>query len=680
MALNRTITGQTQNSGREAALSDIDLAAYDVICVDLFDTLVRRVIHPEDVKKLVCERLTRQIVFGISSDTLYHLRSQVEANLCARNHSEGADAEFRLEEAYDELWRRLPAANGLSREWFTEFAIELELSTECSLQYVDPSVRLFLEKLSALPKVVCLVSDFYVRSHCLRRILEYHDLDKYFRHVFVSADQIRTKRSGKLYMALCSELAVSPERILMIGDNEHADVVMAMKCGLHAFHLSRHQSKGQYPALAATRETRSAISDQVKAALKSIEPAVFPELALSLYCFTENLYDSLIARGIRDVFFVAREGEFLKRLFESYQARRTPTSKLYIRSHYLEASRRATFLPSLGPLESESFDALFRQYRRISARDFLMSLGLEDSLPFVKQLVGTDTSIRIEDFPSSSIYRAIKATPEFQLAYETQRCSRRAAFISYLQSFPLQEKSSTLCLVDVGWKGTTQDNISRIFKQAPEQRINSIEGFYVGLLPGAATDPTSKKHGALFSLIEPYSPWFRVFNENRTLFEVMLMSEHASTCAYSWDGNGRGIPVRSVFPEDAFYRNHVRPAQEKIHFAFHELDALLFGQRHSANSLYELAARNHRRIVFAATDEEIDWFTRINHPENFGLFDDSALRVSESAAHFGKRLAFWFSLLRQRGRADLGFWPWLTCLKRGGKLCALTYRMYRLLR
>jgi predicted HAD superfamily hydrolase len=100
---------------------------------------------------------------------------------------------------------------------------------------------------------------------------------------------------------------------------------------------------------------------------------LFPELATTLLYFIARLHDALVEQGVRQVYFLSREGQPLKRMFDLYQNKVSGS----ITSYYLEVSRRSTLLPSLEPLAEEGFETLFRQYRRISLFEFLSSLGLE---------------------------------------------------------------------------------------------------------------------------------------------------------------------------------------------------------------------------------------------------------------------------------------------------------------
>ncbi len=605
-----------------------DLSCYEFVCFDLFDTIVGRTVHPEDVKRMVCERLARTTAIGVSGEALYQIRSEVERELCSRNKVLGFDMEFSLDEALREIWNRLPSPVSIPIDSFQRMGIELEVATECSVIYVDPDIKDLLEIIGHFPIKLCLVSDFYLSSINLKRILRYHDLEKYFQHLFVSADRLLTKRSGRQYDILLGALDVTPEKVLMIGDNVESDYRRSMEYGINAIHINREFRYSQYADWRMESASESDIDQAIDNVLMESKSEVFKELALTLFSFTELLYDALLAKGIRDVFFLAREGQLLKRLFDSYQSRRHPTRHITIRSHYLEVSRRSTFLPSLGPLDKEDFETLFRQYRRISIEEFLLSLGLDFLLDKLESDLGLDMKERFEDLPSSPEFAALLANVAFRDAYDRCRLGRRAAFLSYLQTFPMLGRSETLCLVDVGWKGTIQDNLFNLLQQSEVSTIRELDGFYLGLIAPGGIGPTNRKQGLLFSNIEGNSEYFSIFNENRALFEVMLAADHGSAAEYELVESGKPEVIRSEFSEEPLFNGRIKPAQDTLEACFHKLDALLHSRIYSSLWLLNATARRHARMVFNPLDNEISWFTGVYHMENFGVFEQSQFCIA----------------------------------------------------
>ena len=403
---------------------------------------------------------------------------------------------------------------------------------------------------------------------------------------------------------------------------------------------------------------------------------LFPELAISLHLFIERLHRALQETKTEHVFFLSREGQPLMHLFELFQAVKGRVAT----AHYLEVSRRSTLLPSLAPLAEENFETLFRQYRRISLFEFLSSLGLEAQIRSITQSLGLPdvaATTYEEDFPTSSTFAALKALPQFQALYESERGTRRRAFIAYLAAFLGGTPPSRLVIVDVGWKGTIQDNLFALLCRTGDTPVRTITGYYIGLVAGGAANPHNDKYGLLFSSVGAPSPRFRVFNENRALFEIVLAANHGSIVSYETTTDGRAYAIRGEFEEREMLAKEVFPVQRQLFRHFEQLVAAMPSSGTGCTMSFEKVARAHARMVFNPTPRERTWFSSVFHVENYGVFGRSRFAAPESRPGLVQRLCFLKQVLRRRDASHLGFWPWKTLYERGGTLLATIYATIR---
>lgn len=403
---------------------------------------------------------------------------------------------------------------------------------------------------------------------------------------------------------------------------------------------------------------------------------IFPELATSLYYFIEKLYYTLIEQGVEHVYFLSREGQPLMRMFEMYSER----AGGQIKSHYLEVSRRSTLLPSLAPLDEETFETLFRQYRRISLLEFLSSLGLEAYSRSIAQALKLPDGFeenREDDFPTSLTFTALKTLPQFQELYESERLARRGAFITYLSELSGGTPPSRLVIVDVGWKGTIQDNLFALLCHKNDTPVHRLTGYYVGLVAAGAASTHNDKYGLLFSSMGANSPKFRVFNENRALFEVVLAADHGSIVSYETIADGHAKPIRGEFEEGEMLATEVFPVQHQIFKHFEQLVETMFSSGHRTPMALEQVVRSHARMVFNPTPRERTWFSSVFHVENYGVFERSHFAAPESRPRLIDRLRFLKQVLQRRDIGSLGFWPWSSLYERGGSLPAAIYATIR---
>ena len=128
-----------------------------------------------------------------------------------------------------------------------------------------------------------------------------------------------TKGSGRLYELIIEELGLKEKNMLMIGDNAHADKKMAEERGIQALLVNREGHYGSYLHWENAQKDPRLLQKKLIEQLHEYSDAVFPEMTLSLWYFTHRLFDRLMSDGVKNVFFLSREGEFLKSLFVFYQ-------------------------------------------------------------------------------------------------------------------------------------------------------------------------------------------------------------------------------------------------------------------------------------------------------------------------------------------------------------------------
>lgn len=400
---------------------------------------------------------------------------------------------------------------------------------------------------------------------------------------------------------------------------------------------------------------------------------LFPEMAFSLYAFVVLLHRTV--RGTKTpVWFISREGQPLMRLYEMYRGGEGDPSP-----RYLEVSRRSTFLPSLGPLHSESFERLFRQYWAISVHDFLTSLGLEEHAVLLQDIIGVDEKAmrqRVDHLPSSQLFQQLMQSPAFQCSFEEKRALQRKALLDYLATFNEGVLPEEAVVVDVGWKGTIQDNLFALFSQEGSGP-SRIKGYYVGLIDSGFSQERNVKAGLLFSCVGHRSRYFPTFNESRALFEILLAADHASVSAYECLPSGGAQPIRAAFEEQAMVSEHVVPIQSRFFSRFSELCEVAGSEEWPEEWIVAMASVFHARMVFRPSKAERQWFSNIFHVENFGVFEQSRFSADGSGQGLGERLRFVAGLTRRSNRLNLGFWPYVTVYEKGGPLPAFVYGLVR---
>lgn len=339
----------------------------------------------------------------------------------------------------------------------------------------------------------------------------------------------------------------------------------------------------------------------------------YTNYSFSLYLFVERLYNELIKEGIRSVFFLSREGEYLKKLFDAYCGKNEVKNN--IDSKYLYVSRQSTFAASLkDTLDREDFSRLFFQYNNMSINAFLKNIGIsENNRMLLQNELAYDFEDTIEDFRNSNEYLQLIALPLFsKLFYETVKTAK-AGLLRYLneQGFFADDK---VALVDVGWKGSIQDNISR----ASAER-NTIKGYYLGLVGDVVTNAYNQKKGLIFADYPIKTDFFEIWNFDSHFYERLLTASHPSTKGYA-QADGKMVPIFNEHGKEKKNYELIKPLQDAIFYQYKKLIEFWGEEGWSEEEKLKLVLRYHILAMTRVTAENMRFQLTLlkGQEENFG--------------------------------------------------------------
>jgi len=645
-----------------------------VVCFDYFDTLVVRRIEPEHTKRLASRLLSFLLRDNLSWHEIYRLRQEIEKQLCKSSTENAGEPEFHFADFGTHFYQELSQQNKeylalWDEESFVRTLLNIEVAVELAVQEIHEDVMKVLQGVRDNNFTTVMVSDFYLPEIYFRKMLKAHKFDVLFDHLFVSVDCGMMKGTGKIYSRICDMLGCKPEQVIMIGDNLHADVNMAREQGIRTIHIQNPAQQEYYKQWSRKNRNEPSCTEQLFAGALASK-GLFPELGYSLWFFIYKLFWRLIEERVEDIFFFSKEGQFLKALFDQFQ--RDIYGHCVIRSHYILVSRKSVFLASLRPLEDEDFCRLFNHYRDISLRDFLLSLNFaEDFSENLCLELQLDFTIRFPDLKNRQEFRVLLGSGIFRQKYEQVRLQQRRNFLQYLDSFEVNYHDKGMYIVDVGWKGSIQDNIYHIL-----DGVVNIKGFYIGSLIATELNEKNQKFGLLFSDRPEMSDFFNVYNNNRSLLEMILGATHGSADAYYTIQEYQALPSnhnQSVYltakgpdseievivmdlPEERqLYKEVIKPLQEDIfklaatlNKSFILSDCNIPGE--------EWFARQHARVVFQPTGEEVKRFEELYHLENFGIFEYSDFLAGDRPP-LRQRVKNLKEVLKNHEILETGIWP-----------------------
>jgi hypothetical protein len=417
----------------------------------------------------------------------------------------------------------------------------------------------------------------------------------------------KSKHRGTIYEPITSELAIDPCQVMMIGDNHRSDYLNAIKNGLNAYQLphKKYLKKNKRNNFGNdTKNLKRVINGLYKSCQKR-SSIPYTEYIIFYHTFVERMYNTAKRKNIKDLFFLAREGQYLKKIFDSYQEYSQIDESRKINTHYLKISRHAALQMSLKAIDEEPFTFLRHKYGNLSTDDFLIAVNCSEELrQQITSELNVDGKLVIEGFFSSSIFENIKQNKTFLKYYNAHREASHNAFKAYVSSFNSDIEKDGINVVDIGWGGTMQEAIFEFFNQNIP-----VTGYYLGLGTIYNIQPKTKRHGLIFSLM-PYPNYNDyILMANQQLYEQFSGADHGSALGYSLDI--KDFTMEYHKPEEKWlYDNHIKRHQEAM-FGLHKsllssLEPLCYSEEMMQNTISKIALKvglfqNLKKLKFLET-------------------------------------------------------------------------------
>lgn len=569
---------------------------------DFFETIVHRSKSEQYVVQKWAADLAPKICFALSAEELIKYRNLATKNQYQKNKGlEEITYENILHELYCVAHEYL---TGYTFEAFYELSYNIELEAECSVQTINLLTREKIITAREQGKHIGIISDFYFGRKEIEYFLKQLRFEtNIFEKIYVSADYGKKKKTGNLYEIVLKDISCVGEECLMVGDNEKADIFRAKEKGFKTFYCPALVSKGEINVnkklIEISRENKNKLC---------------ANYAFGLYYYIEQIYETCIKNGYTSVIFLSREGYVLKKLFEIYQEK----CSVKIQTKYLYVSRLATLLPSLYAIEEESFDAILKQYRDMSLRAFLANLQMnEDVIDKIAKELEIDPDDIIFELKNSKQFAALKKNSLFLETYERLRKSAHHNVLGYLDD--IVGEGSPLVLIDIGWKGTMQDNIFKIYRGK-----RNIIGLYYGVFNQTGLECNYNiKKGLVFNKFPVMSRNYWVWEFETHLIEQLLSAPHGSTKGYIYQED-RYIPILEKNEADDRLYEKVVPIQRNILSTFQEINEVYRESASCISSQFKFITQVQLRTELCLSKEMIE-FEKIalsENTNNFGWFSN----------------------------------------------------------
>lgn len=324
---------------------------HEIICFDIFDTLIaRKIVRPEELFEIVEKRLRKK---GYNID---FCKLRQNASMLAYQK--------KVSPTLEDIYEEMASMGNIESEKLAEFMQE-ELETE--LDYVSPreSVISLLKYSQEHGKKIYLISDMYLRSPHMVTLLEKCGVKEY-DSLIISCEYSKSKwPTGELFDVVKNKNP-SHISILHFGDNEGADIECALNRGLDAIKIPSNYEIMLHSPFQTLLSFNRNLGDSIAIGIfqcrylsdpfKDYSTLRLEKGDIGFVCYAALIVGYLawiikICRqsNISHIAFIARDGWILNKVWEIMK-QAFPFERLP-RNNYILGSRRALAIPAIKNME-----------------------------------------------------------------------------------------------------------------------------------------------------------------------------------------------------------------------------------------------------------------------------------------------------------------------------------------
>lgn len=544
------------NYQQDHILSKIDIHDFEIISIDVFDTLIFRLCsQPEDIFTKVGELAKSEFGDYFSFDPITYR----EIRKCAEVEARKFHAN-KKEIKYDNIFEFLPF-NKEIKDFLKKKEFEVELEYTCLNEFVYS----FIKECHMLGKKIILISDMYLSEKQISKLLgnlkvQLDIIDK----IYVSSDYNETKHEGGLFNIVLNDYStVSPDKIIHIGDNYYADFMKPREYNLNSvyyppivedtlsiYQLEEKISDSQANEIRSIRKLVSNTSKYTgeKLTLYKIGSEVFgPFYSL----FAEWVVNQAQLKNIKRIFPLMREGLLLSRLIKNvvnYRNLDIIVEPIYI-------SRKATYLPTIDEFSIQNVD-------EVLSRDDLIILDVFNLflLPIENTEFETYKLTTLKQSHSIQLYgQSLFAYLRNYLIQEKQIATVKDNIVQqkdYIKQY-IKELSDGECFmtVDLGGNGTIQSNIDRLF---PDKAVHL---FVYGTEKALNKVIKGQKIISWLGFENEYPFLNELFMRHPELHEAIISIMEPGTSHYIKENQNKISPS---FTENSYYKSDSSAIKQSI--------------------------------------------------------------------------------------------------------------------
>ena len=598
---------------------------YKILSLDIWDTVLRRKCHPDEIK-LATARFLYFAYNGAIKEDCRDIQRLLTARIAAERmianqHQPEYDDEYSIWDVFSAMLRNV-LKDPADRGDIVEALYDFELNKEAEMVYLDPSIVDTIAQYSF--ERLGYISDFYAGTDFIDALLDRAGFPYPVSFKYVSCEHMYNKRSGRLYRKVLEDLGTAPEEQVHIGDNKYSDCEVPNGMGIHAVCYAPAEEHAKRKAREALYSVEAGLD--VEAVLSGIydDKSLESELAPFFSTFVLWILEDCVKRGIKRICYFTREGEFFVRLHEQIEVPGLFPAGTLPKAEVLEVSRISTFAASLRSVTLQEMMRLWNQYSIQSMGAFGKSVAMDEALltPWLERYGLTPGEMITYPWQDERVQRLFQ-DEGFIAFFQAHIDSLRQVAEAYFEGKGLtKEGAETVAIVDIGWRGSIQDNICFLY---PKRRF---VGYYLALEQFLNEQPeNSEKYGFLNGL-----PNYQYLLRIVAPIEMLCNSPNGSTTGYERLPDGRAAAVRKKeAAEDRIYEQYTGAFQERLLKKAEQICRTVSTHSICSWQLREQVYQRFSEVLLTPSRhrELVRAFFQLKHNEEFGVggFVDKHVRL-----------------------------------------------------
>ncbi len=403
----------------------------------------------------------------------------------AENKASRSSLHPTLSDIYDELD---VAQWGFEKER----VMNLEMEIEEQELFPNPEVLKIVEDYRERGFVIAFISDMYLPTEFIKKILMKFGFCRENERVFVSAECKAGKYEGKLFDYVLKETETKAKQWLHYGDNERSDCRIPKSKGIKAnlvkntgftdeekrwieearFYTHKHEIE-LWAGLCRLTRLQNEQSFAATMAVDFIASVYVPYVVWVL--------KTAKAKGIKTLYFLARDSHIFLEIAKALKAEFDG-----IECRYLKVSRRVLHACAFYDVDDYEFALTVESARNQTVKNALKYIGVDyEMLSDVTKKIFSENYSLCNKKRRRFFCESLKKNDAKLIKISSKE--KRRLFLSYLRQENFFNQKSAM--VDLGWIGSCRCIVNHIMRK---EGFSSVPTFYFGynneLIYGCADD------------------------------------------------------------------------------------------------------------------------------------------------------------------------------------------------